>query len=69
MNSIGWIQGSVQDLRYGLRQLRRSLVFTTVVIATHASGIGGTTAVFSVVHAVLLAPLPYEQPASYLARS
>jgi putative ABC transport system permease protein len=62
MNSIGWIEGSVQDLRYALRQLRRSPVFATVVIATLASGIGGTTAVFSVVHAVLLAPLPYEQP-------
>src|SRR5688572_5075043 len=51
-----------QDLRYGLRQVRRSPGFSAVVIATLAVGIGGTTAVFSVTHAVLLAPLPYAQP-------
>jgi putative ABC transport system permease protein len=51
-----------QDLRYGLRQVRRSPGFSTVVIATLAVGIGGTTAVFSVTHAVLFAPLPYAQP-------
>jgi putative ABC transport system permease protein len=51
-----------QDLRYGVRQLRRSPGFSAVVIATLAVGIGGTTAVFSVMHAVMLAPLPYAQP-------
>ena len=45
-----------------VRQLRRSPGFSAVVIATLAVGIGGTTAVFSVLQAVLLAPLPYEQP-------
>ena len=51
-----------QDLRYAVRQLRRSSGFSAVVIATLAVGIGGTTAVFSVTHAVMLAPLPFAQP-------
>jgi putative ABC transport system permease protein len=62
MNSIGWIEQGVQDLRYGLRQLRGSAGFASVVVATLGLGIGGATAVFSVVQAVLLAPLPYEEP-------
>lgn len=51
-----------KDVGYALRMLRQAPGFAAVVIATLALGIGGTTAVFSVVQAVLLAPLRYERP-------
>ena len=57
-----WIEQLMQDLRYGLRFLRRNPRFTAVVVLTLALGIGMTTAVFSVVNTVLLKPVAYPNP-------
>jgi putative ABC transport system permease protein len=62
VRGVGWVNDLGADVRYGLRQMRRTPVFTATVLVTLAAGIGLNTAVFSVIDAVLVRSLSYPDP-------
>ena len=62
VRGIVWVDDAMRDLRHAARALRRSPGFAASAIAALSLGIGANTAVFAVVHAVVIAPLPYAEP-------
>ena len=69
MDILGWLESVVQDVRYGVRSLIKNPGFAAVAILTLALGIGASTAIFSVVNAVLIRPLPYKNREQLVAFS
>ena len=62
VTGIAWLDGVGQDVRFALRTFRRAPTFTAVAVVMLALGLGANTAIFSVVDALLLRPLPFQEP-------
>ncbi len=62
MGIIEWLDSALQDARYGLRQLRKTPALVAAVILSLAIGVGANTAIFSLVDAAILKPLPVKDP-------
>ena len=62
ITGIAWLDGIDQDVRFALRSFRRAPTFTAVAVVMLALGLGANTAIFSVVDALLLRPLPFKEP-------
>ncbi|MGC4049436.1 MAG: hypothetical protein QM757_07990 [Paludibaculum sp.] len=62
MNPFSWLAQFARDLRFGARSLAQARVFTAIAVGSLALGIGGSTAMFSVLHAVIIDPFPYQEP-------
>ena len=62
MAAFSWIDQFVRDVRFGIRNLANARGFAALAIGSLALGIGGSTAMYSVVHAVIIDPFPYKDP-------
>ena len=62
MGAFSWIGQFTRDLRFGVRSLSQTRGFTAIAVGSLALGIGGSTAMYSVIHAVILDPFPYKDP-------
>ena len=62
MRLTHWLEELRDDVKFAVRQLKRSPVFTFIAVSTLALGIGANGAIFALVDAILLRPLPFHEP-------